>query len=357
MARKPAETPEKKAVRKKNKSRMSRAELRSECKRIKAERKVLRKKLRSQGIKKRADFENFAREVGLVYPEESNRRMLIGWYMGAHGLWKAISLTMGIYGFLVGAIALLGLTLLIAYITEERGHFTINMTADMMREGFVLSETEDFSNDTTKLFSKEIVNANATSIDMINRGVFEKDGVNNGPGYMAYTFYLKNAGEMVTDYGYTMNITSETMGVLDATWVMFFEDEHQIVYANVSADGNPEELYGYREGPFIEQAYDPEAQYYTESGRAGIVTTPFIDRNTVLQGYVQNLEPGEVKKYTVIVWVEGDDPECTNAILGGHVGFNIQFERLGEDITGFFKGLYREEYKRSQAGEIEISEN
>jgi len=34
------------------------------------------------------------------------------------------------------------------------------------------------------------------------------------------------------------------------------------------------------------------------------------------------------------------------------VGFNIQFDRLGDDIEGFFKGLYREEYLVTQQGVI-----
>ncbi len=340
-----AKTPESEAL------HMSHAERRAEYKRIKKERKILRKRLREQGIKKRIDFETFAREVGLALPEKTWRGMGILFFMRASRIAAVVKTSIGLSTVLLGSLGLLGGTLFVAWITEERGHFTINLTADMMKEGFLLSETNDFSEEKTKLYSDEIVNVNATSINVINRGIAEKDGNNNGPGYLSFTFYLTNDGDMTVDYGYTVNITSETMNALDASWMMFFEDDKQIVYAKMSGDGNPEELYGYKIGPFIEQAYDPEAQYYTEDGLAGIITTPYIDDHTALQGYVQELEPGEVKKYTIVIWVEGDDPDCTNAIMGGHVGFSIQFDRLGEDITGFFKGLYREEYAKTQAGE------
>ena len=152
---------------------------------------------------------------------------------------------------------------------------------------------------------------------------------------------------MTTDYGYTVNILSETLSTASAAWLMFFEDDKQIIYAQAQPNGKPEELYGYPSAPYIESAFDPEAQYYTEDGLVGIVTTPFIDENTALQGYVQDFAPGDVKKYTIVVWLEGDDPDCNNSILGGHVGFNIQFERLGDEETSYFKGLFRQEYDRS----------
>ena len=331
-------------------SKLTRPEKKAEIKRIKAERKVLRKDLRTKGVKSRADFEYMARMLGLVLPEESARGALALFLFKAGTWFKILTASTSIYGVLAGATALLGAVLIYTYVTEQRGHFTINMTADMMREGFLLSETEDFEKEKYRLYTDQITNANAISIDSINRGVSEKDGSHNGAGYLAYTFYIKNDGEMATNYAYTMNITSQTMNADQAAWVMFFEDGKQQIYARMSGDGNPEELYGYQTSPFYEFAYDPESQYYIEEDRAGIVTTPFIDEYTVLQGLVSDFEPGEIKKYTVVIWLEGDDPDCTNAILGGHVGFNIQFDRLGDDAEGFFKGLYRQEYHLTQSG-------
>lgn len=329
---------------------MSRSERRAEVKRIKHERKLLRKDLKSKGIKKRSDFEYFARTMGLALPEESLEGTLALFLLNASRVAKIAYATLGIYGILGGAIATLGTMLIYTYVTEQKGHFTINMTADMMKEGFLLSETPDFDNEKYRLYTDQIENVNAISIDSINRGVSLKDGSHNGPGYLAYTFYIKNDGTETTNYAYTMNITSQAMNADQASWIMFFEDDKQQIYARPSANGDPEELYGYLSPPFEEFAYDADAQYYIENNKAGIITTPFIDEYTALQGLVEDFEPGEVKKYTVVAWLEGDDPECTNEILGGHVGFTIQFDRLGEDEEGFFKGLYRTEYELTQSG-------
>ena len=333
------------------KRRMSLKEEREAVRSIRTERKVLRKQLRKQGIKNKRDFEMFAAEVGLGYPEDTTAAFIAGKSAALSGILSTTMASVSAVKLLLIASFILGMTLYTAYVTEEKGHFTVNVTADMLQQGFQISETADFSGDVTRLFAQEITNSNATSIYEISRNINAVDGSHNGPGYMAYTFYLKNNGTEVTDYAYTVNILSETLNTAAATWVMFFEDDHQIIYAKAQEDGRPENLFGYRDAPFAETAFDPASQYYTESGKYGIVTTPYLDDYTALQGYVDEFEPGEVKKYTVVVWLEGDDPDCNNSILGGHVGFNVQFERIGEENTDFFKGMFRQEYEKSFYGE------
>lgn len=337
---------ERKAHVKKNKldtappEKLSRAEMKS----LKQKRKELRKDLRRQGIKKKSDFELFANEVGLGLPKGSLAGMMASAGATLSSLLGIAATGMTVVKAMALALAVLCGIFLVSYITEEKGRFTINLTADMLREGFELSDTEDFNKEEIRLFAEEISNSNATSIYEINRGIHTVEGSHNGPGYLAYTFYLRNAGTMATNYGYTMNLLSDSLHTSRAAWVMFFEDDKQIVYAEQIEPGKPENLYGYPQAPFIETAYDPERQYTTKDGKHGIVATPFIDEYTVLQGLVEDFQPGEVKKYTVVVWLEGDDPDCNNDILGGHVGFNIQFDRLGEESGSYFKGLFRTDY-------------
>ena len=318
-----------------------------ECKQIHKERKKLRKELKREGIKKYSEFDMFADEVELSYPKNSIAEALAKTRAKMSTAWATFKANFSVMKALILVALILGVILLIAYISEERGRFTINVTADMLTQGFQISESPDFDDDKTRLYAQEIKNSNATSIYQINRGVNDVDGSHNGPGYMAYTFYLRNNGTETTDYAYTVNILSETQNTGAAAWVMFFEDGKQIVYAREQYEGKPEELYGYPDAPFIEQAYDPDKQYYADEYGAGIVTTPFLDATTALQGFVTDFEPGEVKKYTIVTWLEGDDPDCNNSILGGHVGFNVQFERVGGDPDTFFKGIYREEFDKS----------
>ena len=44
----------------------------------------------------------------------------------------------------------------------------------------------------------------------------------------------------------------------------------------------------------------------------------------------EDFESGDVDKYTIVIWLEGNDPECVDAIKGGHVrmvmNFNVIYE-------------------------------
>ena len=35
------------------------------------------------------------------------------------------------------------------------------------------------------------------------------------------------------------------------------------------------------------------------------------------------MEPGQVDRVTIVIWLEGDDPECVNAILGGEMKIHM----------------------------------
>ena len=61
--------------------KMTRKELKEEIKRIKKERKILRKNLREKGIKSRHEFETIAHELGLVYPPESFAGFMLPWFI------------------------------------------------------------------------------------------------------------------------------------------------------------------------------------------------------------------------------------------------------------------------------------
>ena len=324
---------------------------RAEMAELKAKRKVLRKTLKSHGIKSTVEFEAFAAEVGLALPSNTARGLIGGLFLkGATLAQVAAASTTLVTALAVGAVALAAV-FGVAYVTETKGHFTVNLTADMLQEGYVLSETEDFEKTATRLYTEELENVNAISIQDLDEDIATAgSGSHNGVGYVAYTFYLQNAGTTASSYTYSLDITSTTNGVLGATWVMVIIDGEQNIYAQLSEDGDRENLYGYSYAPFIDIASDPDLIYYEEDGKYGIVPLDFTSDEVVMGGVQENMEPEEVHKYTVVVWVEGDDPQCTNDIMGGHAGFELQFEMVADDEVDLFKGLYHEEYEDAQYG-------
>lgn len=311
-------------------------------KEIRRRRKELRKELKTRGIKSRREFENIARDVGLTLDNGKFAALLnFFWLKG-----QALLATGAIKLFLAGAGIALGGLFLASVITETAGSFTVNLTADMLDFGFVLTESIESEEYSSRLLTEEIEEVSNITLDDISSQVYKVDGANNGVNYMAYTFYIVNQGEEAAAYEYTLNIDSTTLGVEEAVWLMLFEDDKQVVYSKMSADGNPEELYGFRTAPFFDEAYDEEDQYYYEDGYYGLVTTPFLDDEMVMQGYIAKLEPGEFKKYTIVIWLEGNDPECTNDIFGGYAKFSLDFSSAEEeDSTSIFSGVFRTEYE------------
>ena len=44
---------------------------------------------------------------------------------------------------------------------------------------------------------------------------------------------------------------------------------------------------------------------------------------TIIQEERQKMKPGDIDKITVVIWLEGNDPECVNAILGGEMKMHM----------------------------------
>lgn len=309
---------------------------------IKAERKALRRELKQKGIRSRVEFETIARDLGLVLDGGKKAGLLT--FLHFH--WVELLSGLGIKSLMLAAGALLTLTFLVSALADKAGSFTVNLTADMLRAGFVLSESSDFAREESRLFSEEIEDVNNITLEDIGEDVDEIDGSHNADNYIAYSFYIKNVGEGTSSYNYFLKLDSQTMNVSSAIWIMLFEDGRQIVYAKESADGNPEELFGFRSAPFGESAYDYDKQYYEENGKFGLISTPFASDDVVAQGLVSGVEAGGVHKYTVVIWVEGNDPECTNDIFGGYAKFSMDFEKgTDEDNNSIFNGVYRTEYE------------
>ena len=68
-------------------------------------------------------------------------------------------------------------------------------------------------------------------------------------------------------------------------------------------------------------------------------TTPFLgfvdeeddEKCVVFEHTDLPLAPGEVKKFTVLVWVEGTDADCVDAIKSAYVNFEFMFEVTDEN--------------------------
>lgn len=62
-------------------------------------------------------------------------------------------------------------------------------------------------------------------------------------------------------------------------------------------------------------------------------TTAFESDRVVCSYHEENFLVGNVDKYTVVIWMEGDDPECVDKIIGGSVQFSMTIDADYEDET------------------------
>ena len=124
--------------------------------------------------------------------------------------------------------------------------------------------------------------------------------------YIAYTFYIENTGNDVSDYWTEIIIDDVVKNVDEAVRIRVYKNGEAKTYAKIGANGNPERD-----------------------------TIPFKTSNLVVADHVENFKPGDIDKYTIVMWIEGSDPECTDNILGGeikaHMEFNSEFKQVMDD--------------------------
>ena len=200
------------------------------------------------------------------------------------------------------ATLVLALVYTITAFYSKYGSFTVTVNKfDNVKYALTLSETPDFTESVGRLnckASEEITNIDGASlpldIDMIN-------GEHNGDNYVAYTFYCKNAGEEAVTYEYQVYITNMTLNIEKAVRVRLYVDGEPTDYARTKTDGT---------GP--------------EPG-----TTEFLSESIITRNQISGFEPGDVTKYTIVMWLEGNDPECIDNILGGEFKIDMSMTIVG----------------------------
>lgn len=192
---------------------------------------------------------------------------------------------------------------LIAALQREVGTFTITTPRrDMIALGLVLSDEPEFRRPRHELRSDPVYDMwNITETDL-PADIDNIDGSHNGDDYLAYTFYVKNISNSPVLYTAAADIADMYLAVDDAMRTKVYYNDKPVVYAKRARSGDPE----------------PN-------------TTPFVSDTCMVRMTDLPLGPGEVDKFTFVVWLEGNDPECINNILGGFVKLTMDF--TGKDAS------------------------
>ena len=181
----------------------------------------------------------------------------------------------------------------------EGGNFTISLDPDFaQKSGLVIYENN--SEDDKRILK-------ATSADFIDnisvkwlpKDIHQRGGGSlNGENYFAYSFYIENKGSNVVNYWYEVVIDDVIKNADEAIRVMIYRNDDMKLYAKAnSKTGEPEEG-----------------------------TTPFYSEKEVAVEQRSDFQSGDVDKMTIVVFVEGDDPDCLDNIIGGEMKMHMDIK-------------------------------
>ncbi len=193
-------------------------------------------------------------------------------------------------------VVFVGVIYVVATLYKQSGSFTVSVNKyEMQKYGLTLSESREMTRPSSSLNAK--VSEKMTNIagETIDANVDMIDGAHNGRDYIAYTFYVQNAGEIEVSYDYEINMSGITNGLDEAIRLRLYVNGDDTTYAKTKSDGTG-----------------------AEPG-----TVEFHSATVVAEGRVESFKPGDKTKFTVVIWIEGNDPDCIDWLIGGKMKIDM----------------------------------
>ena len=188
---------------------------------------------------------------------------------------------------------LINLYIILSFMYQEKS-FTVYLEhEDKIERNLIIHETKDNKRYNFYLKADILEELSTTSLAWLPENLHtEAEGSHNGNNYIAYTFYAENIGQEPITYNAEIILDDVIRNMDEALRVVVFRNDEKVVYAKKSsATGMPEEG-----------------------------TKAFVNDEIIMSEKIENFDVGNVDKYTVVIFVEGNDAECTDALIGGEVG-------------------------------------
>ncbi len=213
---------------------------------------------------------------------------------------KRYTILMRVTGLIaVALVALIAIGYAIAYFYNKYGSFTIKVNKyDMVNQGLSLSETPEFEKTVSVLTADIVYDMTNISGEDIPDNIDKINGNHNGKNYIAYTFYVHNSGKDTVTYEGDLTIENVTKNVDEAIRVALYTNGEKTVYGKTKSSG---------------------------SGKESDCDQEFLTSAQVMHTKVTDFEPGATNKYTVVIWLEGNDPDCVDDIIGGVIKMQMDF--------------------------------
>jgi hypothetical protein len=200
---------------------------------------------------------------------------------------------------------------LITFYGQQAGNFVMSVDYDSYKRGIVLSNTETLNNPQPRLMTNPVYGARDMTYSWLKlEEVTQTEGNYTDPDYdyVAYTFYLTNNGFETVDIVYHIRIIDNYKAMDSAIRVLVIEDGVETIYQK----------------PDTPQGSVPIS--YTLPLQ---MTEKFLSDTIIMRKRIMNFQPQTVIKFSVVVWIEGLDPDTTDDIIGGMIKLQMNFSIEG----------------------------
>ncbi len=209
----------------------------------------------------------------------------------------------------------IALLFILAFMQEKTGNFTINLNRlELYRRGISIADNGGFQEATSRLTANTVQDASNITITDLPNNLHDLEGDNNGLNYMSYTYFIRNAGKETVNYLAQIQLEEASKGAQEAVRIEVWRNGERIVYAAPTKSGEPE----------------PGC-------------TNFLSNDLVCNYEVKDFHVGNVDKYTINIWMEGNDPECVDKIIGGSVRFDMHINAMMDEdenlLTWFIQDI------------------
>lgn len=228
----------------------------------------------------------------------------------------------------------------IAFLGNEVGRYTIQLKSNNTQ--LTMDYSRDFTRPTTLLRAESLEKVYPIMADSLP----DDDEIDNFPGshngeyrdeynefvyslYFAYTFYVKNLGDAPVDYEVWVRLETSISG--NSEEVPLEEYVRVRVYENLDdpegtlthnsrtlAKRTNQLIYDeYNQPEYRECVARTSTDYQTceaEKEINAVRADEFLNVQEITRYEVTDFPPEAVMRYTVVMWLEGDDPDCKGQI-------------------------------------------
>lgn len=202
---------------------------------------------------------------------------------------------------LILLLLLIGLYIVLQIIYSE-GKFTVTLDSNSLLEsGITLYDNLKNDSPKRKLEASAIEFMDNISEKWLPKDIdTEADGSHNGQNYIAYSFYIENRSNNDMDYWYELIIDDVVKNVDEAVRIKIYLNGEPTTYAK-------------------KNALSGEAEKNTIAFREDIESEERIIVLEQRKGFNSSVRD----RFTIVVWIEGDDPDCVDALIGGELKMHM----------------------------------